>query len=185
MRKHARTTRRCRWRNATGAGPPSARKWRRAASTAIVLCGWPIDVGLQHRQRALSLPDRRQRRVQRAGVSGRGRADRLHLVADVHRLLEGRAELGRRRPSAQGHLGRQRRRPPHGAEADRGKIGIDGLAGPLDPDGWTPHRRLHAAEGAAAGRQPRQSRRHDGEAPRRQERRGDRGAATRPPRSAT
>ena len=34
---------------------------------------------------------------------------------------------------------------------DRGKIGIDGLAGPLDPDGWVPHSMYTRLEGAAAG----------------------------------
>ncbi len=31
----------------------------------------------------------------------------------------------------------------------KGKVGIDGLAGPLDPDGWTPHSKLYAASRTA------------------------------------
>ena len=56
----------------------------------------------------------------------------------VHGRLAGRAEwVADVRPAQE--LGRIRREPPEGVESDGAKIGIDGLAGPLDPDGWLPH----------------------------------------------
>ena len=42
------------------------------------------------------------------------------------------------RPRA-GDVCRQRRRSAHRAGAHGARVGIDGLAGPLDPDGWVPH----------------------------------------------
>src|SRR5579864_7161679 len=53
---------------------------------------------------------------------------------------------------------------------ERGRIGMDGLAGPLDPDGWVPQR-LSAPAGASARRQARASRRHAGEGAHHQKRR--------------
>jgi hypothetical protein len=54
------------------------------------------------------------------------------------------------------------------------KIGIDGLAGPLDPDGWVPHSMYARLQERLPKVHPRQSRRHDGEVAHRQKRRGDR-----------
>ncbi len=99
-----------------------------------------VDVGLQHRQRALSLPDRRQRRVQRADLSAR-RASRPR--SSIRRCSP---TTGRARRTGSPTCGRSK-----GTFADSiadrltelkmtgAKVGIDGLAGPLDPDGWTPH----------------------------------------------
>jgi Xaa-Pro dipeptidase len=56
-----------------------------------------------------------------------------------HRGLEARAELGsdvrpRKGSWADSIAGRIKE-----LGLERGRIGLDGLAGPLDPDGWVPH----------------------------------------------
>ena len=139
---------------------------------AVRLAG---DVGFQHRQRPLPLPDRRQCRVQRAGVPASGEPTSFiyspvftdywrgaqDWVADVRpqnaarfadsvadRLTE--LKLDRR----QGRHRRPRR------PARSGRLGAA--------------QHVHAAAGAAAGRDDRQSRGHAGEDPHREERRGDR-----------
>ena len=69
-----------------------------------------------------------------------GRADQLHLFAGVYRLLEAARRAGwptcgrARAPSADSVADRLSE-----LKLTNAKIGIDGLAGPLDPDGWTPH----------------------------------------------
>ena len=143
----------------------------------LVLCGWPAmwDFNIANARYLCPIGGNAENNVLVFPLSRR--ADQLHLFAGVHRLLEGRAETGS--PTC----GRARARFADSI-ADRltelkltgAKIGIDGLAGPLDPDGWTPHSIYTRLHGSAAGREARQSRRHDGEAPRREERRGDRGA---------
>src|SRR5438132_8269683 len=126
----------CRARPALGGGAQGDGRARARWPDPVRLAG---DVGLQHRQRALPLPHRRQCRVQRVGLSARGRAHVVHLFAGVHRLLARRAELGVRRAPQARHVRRQRRRPAHGTGLSGAAVGIDGLAGPLEPDGWVPH----------------------------------------------
>ena len=139
---------------------------------AVRLAG---DVGLQHRQRPLPLPDRRQCRVQRAGFPAVRRAD---LASSIRRSspTTGAARRTGSRTCGPGaarfadsvadrltELKLDRRQGRHRRPRRAARSGRLGAA-----------QHVHAAAGAAAGRADRQSRGHAGEAPHREERRGDR-----------
>ena len=130
---------RLRCASATAAGPRAARRWTARDLDCLVLWGWPLMWDFCTANARYLCP-----------VGGNAEFNVLVFPRNgdptcfvlMPTFLEGWR-------SAQDWVGRHPRPQGHWADTvaerlkelrlDRGRIGMDGLAGPLDPDGWLPH----------------------------------------------
>ncbi len=121
-------------------------------------------VGLLHRERPLSLADRRQCGVQCSGLSAEGRANLVRHDAHIRRGLARGAGLGLRRAVSARHLGGLRSRSPQGTRPRHGPDRHGRTRGSARSGRLAAAQCLHALAGAAAAGRARQPRRHDGDA---------------------
>ena len=142
----------------------------------LVLCGWPAmwDFNIANARYLCPIGGNAEHNVLVFPLSGEPTTFIYSPVFTDY--WKGAQSWVARRPPAQGQLCRQHRRSADRTENDRRQDRHRRPRRSARSRRLDAAQPLHPAEGSHAGREPRQSRRHDGEASRGEKRRRDRGA---------